>query len=159
MASPNNYTDKELGGFLADKMDEFMHIIASHLMQDLMKDDLSMNQFGILKELFTNGDVPMNRLADTLHVTAPAITTIVDKLEREDYVKRIRDDADRRIVNVMLTKKGREVIQRHKDARLRLLSLILSKMTPNEKKQWAEIYERISVIFSALPADAKVFQE
>ena len=139
-------SDEEFGEFLSNVSEEIMHYATTHLIEGLIKDELSVNQYGVLKVLSENGDAPMSRLAESLRVTAPAITTMVDKLEENNYVERLRDDNDRRIVQVALTKKGMEVIKRVRESRKKFLSFILSKMTLNEKSQWAELYERIGGI-------------
>lgn len=135
--------DEEFGNFINKVSEEIMHYATTHLMEGLMKDELSVNQYGILKVLSENGEVPMSKLAESLRVTAPAITIMVDKLESNNYVERLKDDNDRRIILVALTNKGKEVIERVRKYRKDFLNFILSKMTIEEKKKWSEIYEKI----------------
>ena len=51
-------------------------------------------------------DCTLTELRKEMHVSAPTITGIVSRLERDGYVKRLPDDKDRRIVHVVLTPKG-----------------------------------------------------
>lgn len=48
----------------------------------------------------------MNDIADYLSITVGAATSLVDKLEPQDWIERIRSIEDRRIINVRLTNKG-----------------------------------------------------
>jgi DNA-binding MarR family transcriptional regulator len=48
----------------------------------------------------------MGELAGRLGVTEKTITGIVDRLERRQFVKRLRHPTDRRVVKVELTRKG-----------------------------------------------------
>jgi MarR family transcriptional regulator, 2-MHQ and catechol-resistance regulon repressor len=154
-----NSTDAEYTNLLASRMDEIMHFIAKSYAKGLFQDELSVNQFGILKELSVNGDVPMSHLANGLEVTAPAITTMVDKLEKDGYVKRNRDGKDRRIINISLTKKGKEVIDRIKISRQEFLSYVLSKMTVEEKNTWINTYDKIVVLLRQRAEEAKKKEE
>lgn len=136
-------SNEEFADFIGKVSEEIMHYATIHLMEGLLKDELSVNQYGILKVLSENGEVPMSKIAENLRVTAPAITMMVDKLEENNYVERLRDDNDRRVVQVALTKKGKEVIERARKYRKDFLNFILSKMTIEEKKMWSQIYEKI----------------
>jgi DNA-binding MarR family transcriptional regulator len=49
------------------------------------------------------GPVPAGRLADETGLTTGAITTVLDRLERAGFARRVRDPADRRRVLVELT--------------------------------------------------------
>jgi DNA-binding MarR family transcriptional regulator len=54
------------------------------------------------------GPVPAGRLAQATGLTTGAITTVVDRLERAGYARRVPDLADRRRVLVELTPRARE---------------------------------------------------
>lgn len=56
----------------------------------------------------------MSALAQRIDAALPAVTGIVDRLERDGFVERLRDDSDRRVVLVGLTDKGRTT-HRHAD--------------------------------------------
>lgn len=137
-------TDKALAEFLTSKSDEMMLHVSRTTLRELHKDDLSPNRYSILKMLDKGGDERMGCLAENLNVSAPAITTMVDKLEQENYVERVRDVDDRRIVNVRLTAKGSKTLERIREERLKILGYLLARMTAREKDSWAELYEKIT---------------
>ena len=60
------------------------------------------------------GPVSMSDLACASFISKPNLTTMVDRLCTEGLVERSADPNDRRIVNVALTQKGREYIEKHK---------------------------------------------
>jgi DNA-binding MarR family transcriptional regulator len=49
----------------------------------------------------------MNDIADYLSITVGAATSLVDKLESQEWIERIRSLKDRRIINVRLTEQGK----------------------------------------------------
>lgn len=58
--------------------------------------------------------VSMTDLASAAFVSKPNLTTMMDRLCAEGLVERSADSCDRRVVNVALTQKGRELLHRHK---------------------------------------------
>jgi DNA-binding MarR family transcriptional regulator len=54
------------------------------------------------------GPVTAGRLAEAMGMTTAAITTVLDRLERAGFARRVRDTADRRRVLVELSPEARE---------------------------------------------------
>jgi DNA-binding MarR family transcriptional regulator len=59
-----------------------------------------------------NGPMTAGDLASASGLTTGAITVVLDRLERSDYARRVRDTGDRRRVLVELTAKARREIER-----------------------------------------------
>lgn len=64
---------------------------------------------GILERL---GRLPASELARESGLTTGSVTTMIDRLERSGYVRRERDERDRRRVFVALTEHASEAIER-----------------------------------------------
>jgi DNA-binding MarR family transcriptional regulator len=62
----------------------------------------------VMDFLQRNGPVPISRLADMNQLSRPAMTTVIDRLERAGYARRSRDPDDRRSVLVELTPLAQE---------------------------------------------------
>jgi len=73
---------------------------------------LSLAEFRVLRILFETGPRLMVTLATEQGMTAPGMTTVVDKLEDAGLVRRVRSDADRRAINVAITGSGGEKYKR-----------------------------------------------
>lgn len=73
--------------------------------------DLTEAQFNVLFALkFSGGDITQAELGKRLVVTRASITSVLDKLESKDLVRRIDVPGNRRIHHVELTHKGTELI-------------------------------------------------
>ncbi|MDD3375281.1 MAG: MarR family transcriptional regulator [Candidatus Omnitrophica bacterium] len=86
-------------------------------------------QMSAIMILADKNQCTLGRLSKDMGVTAPTATGIVDRLYKSGYVKRIRSQEDRRIVNITLTAKGKKAKKNiHKMAtqRWRVISNILS---------------------------------
>lgn len=62
-------------------------------------------------EILKAGSLTMNDLSDKMNLDSSTMTRVIDKLVRDELIKRDRDEADRRIVLVTLTEKGREAAE------------------------------------------------
>lgn len=70
---------------------------------------LSWPGFTVLRTLRRSGPTSAKRLTAALACTHSNITGIVDRLERDGWVKRSRSTEDRRVIYLELTEKGRQI--------------------------------------------------
>ena len=77
-----------------------------------MHADITRRQARLLLFLSHKGEVKMTALADVFGVRGPSLTPMVDKLMDSGYIERGTDAADRRVVTVNLTSKGKSILQR-----------------------------------------------
>ena len=67
---------------------------------------LTEQQWRVLRVLWEQEAVTLNRLADHTLIPAPSLVGVVDRLERDELVTRQRSEVDQRKVNVVLTSQG-----------------------------------------------------
>jgi MarR family transcriptional regulator, organic hydroperoxide resistance regulator len=61
-----------------------------------------------LIEILKSDRLTMNELSDKMNLDTSTMTRVIDKLVRDELIKRERDESDRRMVLVSLTEKGQE---------------------------------------------------
>lgn len=102
--------------------------------QDLLDTDLSPSQ---IKILFAFKDdekaYPIGELGKNARVKKSAITYIIDRLEKDGIVKRVRDNKDRRIVKVRLTSKAKENKKKFYLRGRKEMKALFSKLSDDEK--------------------------
>ena len=72
---------------------------------------VTRTQWVALYRLGQMGPVSQSVLAAEMNVQASSLTRLLDRMEREDLVARRRDDSDRRVVFVRLTKTGADKLE------------------------------------------------
>lgn len=85
-------------------------------------------QVHALMWLFRDGPLSMHVLASRLGINQKTVTGVVDRLEKGAYVERARDSADRRVVTVVITRKGRTLatqLDKGLEANMRVLLQLL----------------------------------
>ena len=118
-------------------------VISTEIRKKVGKKGLTLPQLYVLTTIGLQGDMLLGKLGKELLVTKGNITTIVDHLERDDFVIRDQDKKDRRKVWVRLTPKGEQLFEEILSAyeeefvplmrclsheELKQLSLLLKKM-------------------------------
>ncbi|MFC9540611.1 MarR family transcriptional regulator [Lysinibacillus sp. NPDC056959] len=69
-------------------------------------ESLSQNQLILLLQLKINDGMKATEIAEFFSVTPGAVTSMCDKLEKLEFVERIREQEDRRVVKMVLTNNG-----------------------------------------------------
>ncbi len=79
-----------------------------------LRDDhgITLPQFDVLAELDNAGEpLTMSELSQHLVVSNGNITGVIDRLEREGFLKRVRSSEDRRVQYIQLTDEGKKRFQ------------------------------------------------
>ena len=75
----------------------------------IRKEGLAMAQMVVLKHLQYDSPKSVSSIAQSLGVSKPTVTGIMNTLEKDGYITRNRDGADRREVIISLTDKSRKL--------------------------------------------------
>lgn len=98
--------------------------------------DLSMREFHLIEEVCRAVDQGRDNRATAIaaaqRVTAGTLTTAVNLLEKKGYLKRVRDEQDRRAVRICPTEKGRRADAMHTRFHKEMVEDILSILTEEE---------------------------
>ena len=66
-------------------------------------------QLTVVKILEGIGDISLSELSDKIRAQNSTVTGIIDRMEREGLVLRVRSTEDRRVVHIRLTEKGEKL--------------------------------------------------
>lgn len=85
----------------------------------------------------------MSETAASLKITTGTLTVAVDRLVRKGYVERHRDEKDRRVVRIRLTRKGKLAFRMHAKFHTLLVRRLLDPLDDNEKKILMRLVQNI----------------
>jgi len=94
--------------------------------------------------LYRSGGLPLSQIAERLLVTGGNVTGIVDRLEREGYVYRQRDEHDRRRIYARLTPQGERICREVLPAYERTVEQVMSALSPEERRQLTHLLRKLS---------------
>ena len=128
---------------ITQSISQMQRKIRAKLSNELSQGEISIPQYHILDYLNDKGEATMSEVASYLFVTPPAVTGLVDKLVKMDFVDRGFSSSDRRIIIVSLTTKGKTIISKIKNQFNELFFAILKEFSPEERKSFLEVTEKM----------------
>jgi Transcriptional regulators len=92
-------------------------------------------QFDALQWLDECGDLTISELSNRLYLACSTVTDLVDRMEKNGLVERVRDQNDRRVVRIHLLDNGRQIIQEVLKRRREYLAEVLAFVPPDEVRE------------------------
>ena len=96
---------------------------------------ISSTQLHVLFMLLSDGPTTMSRLAESLDVSLPSVTGIVERMVDNGLVERGGADDDRRVVTVIATDAGRKTVDEIDLFRRRQLAAVLGQLNPEQQRR------------------------
>lgn len=93
--------------------------------------DITPPQFEALQHLIYEKRLTIGELSSKMFLACSTVTDLLDRMERNDLVKRVKDENDRRIVRVEVLPKGHELLEKVMDNRRSYIESILSELDEN----------------------------
>jgi DNA-binding MarR family transcriptional regulator len=100
--------------------------------RDIIELGTTTGQFKLLRVLTQHDRCTMQELAAQLHVTAPTATAMVKRLVTQEYVERLRDEEDWRVVRVQATERGKRAVTLYDQIRHASLQSRLALLSSEE---------------------------
>ncbi|RUQ32854.1 MarR family transcriptional regulator [Peribacillus cavernae] len=104
---------------------------------------INSNEFLVLKFIAVSGSQKASALSKELDVSASHITTVTDSLVKKGLITRNRVENDRRIVNLELTEKGKELINDLEQKKTEYMVAKFSKFTEEELSTLHELIKKL----------------
>jgi MarR family 2-MHQ and catechol resistance regulon transcriptional repressor len=105
--------------------------------------DLTASQFAVLEALYHIGSMTQGEVSSKVLKSTSNLTTVIDNLERDGYVRRERDEKDRRVIHVHLTEAGTSKIEAVLPNHVGALVDIFSVLSPAEQEALGELCKKL----------------
>lgn len=118
--------------------------VANRVLAEALKPSgLSASQFNVLRILrgARPGALPAGRIAERMVNHDPDLTRLLDRLVANGLVEKARDDSDRRVVNVKITKSGLEQVEGASKSASHAIRGALAAVGPRKLEQLADLLE------------------
>ncbi|ASS98645.1 MULTISPECIES: MarR family winged helix-turn-helix transcriptional regulator [Geobacillus] len=118
------------------ELEKLLRYIAANLKQRgreiLTNYPITPPQFVALQWLLEEGDLTVGELSNKMYLACSTTTDLVDRMERNGLVARVRDEHDRRVVRIHLLEKGERIIEEVIEKRQRDLAKVLENFSDEE---------------------------
>ena len=108
--------------------------------------DVSSKEVRTIEAIGINRPKSMGSIAKNLDITLGTLTVSITNLEKKGYVRREKSLNDKRVVNVMLTEKGKKLFRLHKKFKQNIMKSIVIDLTNQEKEIFNGALNRVSQI-------------
>lgn len=106
---------------------------------------LPMAQLRLLWVVQFHADSTMKDLSERLGVSQSTVTQLADRLVRRNFVERLLDTSDRRVVRLRLSPFGREILGRADAERRRMVQTTWNRLTSDEQ---ADVLNGLTILGS-----------
>ena len=111
----------------------------------LSQAELTLPQYALLSLLVLSGECSMTEVSQKLHITKPAVTHLVDHLERKCFLKRSAVAGDRRVHRLEVTSKGSRAVKAIQQKVFQFLLATLKHFSDSQKKVISDFYRQLAV--------------
>ncbi len=113
--------------------------------------EITVAQIRALMMIDLRGTVNLVRLAEILGVSSAAASEVVDRLVRARMVDRQRSEKDRRVVDLTLRPRGRQVLDRLTKSRTERARKLVAAVGPGDARRVIAALEVLNSILEKVP--------
>jgi DNA-binding MarR family transcriptional regulator len=135
-----NYTPEESIGYLLKRLG---NLLTTTFDRELARYDMTHAQFGIFFKLLHGHARTAADLARELMTDTGAMTRMLDRLEEKGFVQRTRSSEDRRVIEVALTPKGKQMADEMTQVAVNGLNHFLRGFNEAEVAQFKDLLRRM----------------
>ena len=105
--------------------------------------DLTASQFAVLEAFYHLGSMTQGEISSKVLKSTSNLTTVIDNLERDGYIRRESDKNDRRVIHVHLTEAGTGKVEAVLPNHVGALVEIFSVLSPSEQETLGELCKKL----------------
>lgn len=111
--------------------------------RDIERYGLTQPQFGVLEMIGHLGPLTIGDIGKRMLVTGGCTTVILDNLEKDRLVERVRSVEDRRVINVQLTARGQGTFKHIFPKHAKRVTELASVLTEEEQLQLSDLLKKL----------------
>lgn len=112
-------------------------------------------QFVALQWLHEYGDMTIGELSSKMYLACSTTTDLVDRMEKNELVERVKDSKDRRVVRIHLLEKGATIIREVINQRQIYLQGVLEDFSADDVDF---LEENLRFLYDEMKRDAKTWK-
>lgn len=112
-------------------------------------------QLWLLQEIADAPGLRVGELAERMAIHQTTTSNLLDALEKRGFLKKSRDDADQRVVNLILTAAGARILRKAPKPSRGLLPEALAKVSPKKRAQLDAGLEALLAVIEGTDGDER----
>ncbi len=127
--------------------------VVDYYIQEAIADrglDITKEQMIVLKKLHEQDGLNQNELATLTYRDKSSLARLLAKMEKKGYLKRHQNEMDKRINEVLLTDKGRQIFQESRPVIVEILEIMERNLAPEDIQQAIKTLKQVQNNFASL---------
>lgn len=112
-------------------------------------ESVTVTELHVLEAIGRGEPRTVSALAATMRVTVSTMTIGINRMEKKGLVERVRESADRRVVQVRLTHRGQTLAYMHQRFHRQMARAAVDRLTPEEVDVLCRAVENLKDFFHA----------
>lgn len=96
---------------------------------------LSHIEITIISLIYNNPDIIIREICDEIGVPKSSMTSMIDRLERRNYLTRVISKRDRRSFGLKLTEEGMKIQEQHEKYEEEIFNYVINSLDTEEEKE------------------------
>ncbi|WP_091546141.1 MarR family winged helix-turn-helix transcriptional regulator [Alkaliphilus peptidifermentans] len=140
-------TEKEIARMIQDFFIYFNSWMRHQYKNHCSNQDFTLTQYKVLFIINSQGSCNMSLLSDIMEVSKGTMTTMLNKLVEEEYVKRTSSFMDRRSIYVSLTNKGEKKVDEIYQKLLESMTKVIERQDKKEQEMLCDGITTLNNLF------------
>ena len=122
------------------------HLIKQKGREILSNYTITPPQFVALQWVHESGEMTIGDLSNKMYLAFSTTTDLVDRMEKNELVQRVRDEQDRRVVRIHLLPEGERIIQEVIEKRQNYLRDLLQEFEVDEAQELLKLLKKLHLL-------------
>lgn len=110
--------------------------------------EITPPQLDALLVLKEHGQLTMGELCQKMFLACSTATDLIDRMERNQLIERVRDTNDRRVIRLRVLPKGTRIIDEVLEARRKYLTSLLNELEVSDKERFVKTLEQLNCLMN-----------
>ena len=119
------------------------NVVNRTVSKKLAKWRLSVPKYGVILQLYDHETLALSELSKLIFCGNSNLTALVDRMERDGLVQRLNNENDRRVKEIRLTEKGRELAPKVIGEYRPFLHQMMGRLSPEEQRVLIDLLTRL----------------
>lgn len=140
---------KDRSTLLREKLEQLEPVMSWRMKEEVMCCGITIAQRQVLTELSQTGEMCLAQLAQKLGLDASTLSRTTNRMVQAKLLNRVTNSSDRRYVSLVLTDKGKQVLEEMKGKCEDYYSKVF-RLIPEEKQD--QVIDSITLLLEAITA-------
>ncbi|MFK9092756.1 MarR family winged helix-turn-helix transcriptional regulator [Bacillus salipaludis] len=117
--------------------------IHERIKEEMTKNKLSITEFSVLEVLYQKGKQTIQKIGNSILISSGSMTYVIDKLEQRGLLSRNACPDDRRVIHVILTDDGKELMEEIMPKYHELVDSMFDSLNSNEAETLVHLLKKV----------------